>query len=167
MKILGIDPGLQCCGYAVVDVGREREKLLEAGVLKTKASMPIEFRLNQLSNDMRSLLKRFKPNVIAVETLYSHYAHPETAILMAHARGVILQTAAMEKIQIQSFSATRIKKAVTGSGRAGKAQIQRAVQSLLNLPRLPEPPDVADAIAAALCCVNNITTEQQENDSPD
>jgi crossover junction endodeoxyribonuclease RuvC len=92
--------------------------------------------------------------VVAVEELYSHYAHPRTAILMGHARGVILQKCAEAGIEVRSFSATRIKKSITGNGRAKKEQIQRSIQRILGLQQVPEPDDVADAIAAALCCSN-------------
>lgn len=151
MKILGIDPGLQICGYAVVD----GDSLLEAGAIRTNAKSPIEVKLNQIAEDIESLLKKFKPEIVAVEQLYSHYAHPRTAILMGHARGVILQTCAAAGVEVKSFSATRIKKSLTGNGRASKEQMQRTIQTILRLPRLPEPPDVADAIAAALCCANS------------
>jgi crossover junction endodeoxyribonuclease RuvC len=151
MRILGIDPGLQVCGYAVVD----GDSLIEAGAIRTNAKTPIEVKLNQIAEDIESLLKKFTPDVVAVEQLYSHYAHPTTAILMGHARGVILQTCAAAGIEVKSFSATRIKKSLTGNGRASKEQVQRTIKTLLRLPRLPEPPDVADAIAAALCCANN------------
>jgi crossover junction endodeoxyribonuclease RuvC len=90
--------------------------------------------------------------MVAVEELYAHYKHPRTAILMGHARGVILQQASAAGAAVRSFSATRIKKSLTGNGRAGKPQMQRAIQSLLGLAKIPEPPDVADAIAIALCC---------------
>ena len=89
-----------------------------------------------------------------MEGLYAHYKHPRTAILMGHARGVILQQSAAVGAKVRSFSATRIKKSLTGNGRAGKPQMQRAIQSMLGLPQIPEPPDVADAIAVALCCAN-------------
>ena len=150
MRILGIDPGLQVCGYAVVD----GDSLIEAGALRTNAKSPIEAKLNRIAEDIESLLGKFKPEVVAVEELYSHYDHPKTAILMGHARGVILQTCAAAGIEVKNFSATRIKKSLTGNGRASKEQVQRTIQTILRLPRLPEPPDVADAIAAALCCAN-------------
>ena len=156
MKILGIDPGLQVCGYAVIEAVNTGDCLIEAGVVRSDSSESIEQRLNQIAKDMARLLKKFKPDLISVEKLYSHYAHPRTAILMGHARGVILQTAAKADVQVKSFSATRIKKAVTGNGRASKTQIQNAIKSLLGLKEVPEPPDVADAIAAALCCANEI-----------
>ncbi len=156
MRILGIDPGLQVCGYAVLDKNRSAEKLLEAGLVRTDSSASIALRLNQVAKDFQALIKKFSPGLVAVEELYSHYAHPKTAILMGHARGVILQAAAAAEIEVRSFSATRIKKAVTGNGRASKMQVQRAIKSLLGLQKLPAPADVADAIAAALCCANEL-----------
>ncbi len=156
MKILGIDPGLQVCGYAMIELRAGSEELLEAGTLRTDSSVPMEFRLDQIAKDLSSLVKKFSPDIMSVEELYSHYAHPKTAILMGHARGVILQKCAEAAIEVKSFSATRIKKSVTGNGRASKEQIQRTIQTLLSLSTVPEPNDVADAIAAALCCANSI-----------
>ncbi len=156
MRILGIDPGLQVCGYACLETGENKEKLIEAGVFRTDSGLAIETKLNQIAEDTESLLKKFKPEIVAVEELYSHYTHPKTAILMGHARGVILQSCAEAAIKVRSFSATRIKKSITGNGRASKGQIQRTIQTLLSLPCVPEPSDVADAIATALCCANSV-----------
>lgn len=157
MRILGIDPGLQVCGYAYLEAEPNEEKLIEAGVIRTTSGSAIEQKLNRIAEDTRSLLESFKPDVVAVEELYSHYAHPKTAILMGHARGVILQKCAEAVIEVKSFSATRIKKSITGNGRASKEQMQRTIQTILSLPELPEPSDVADAIAAAICCANSIS----------
>jgi crossover junction endodeoxyribonuclease RuvC len=157
MRIVGIDPGLQVCGYAVVESKADRDKLVEAGVFRTDGQLPIETRLYQIAKDTQTLLDKFRPEIVAVEELYSHYAHPRTAILMGHARGVILQKCAEAAVEVKSFSATRIKKSVTGNGRASKEQVQRTIQSLLALPEVPEPNDVADAIAAALCCVSSMS----------
>ena len=156
MKILGIDPGLQVCGYACLEAERGAEKLIEAGVIRTEGDDVLEQRLNRIAEDAESLLSSFAPEVVAVEELYSHYAHPRTAILMGHARGVILQTAQAAQAEVKSFAATRIKKSLTGNGRASKEQMQRAIQSTFSLSELPEPADVADAIAVALCCVNEM-----------
>jgi crossover junction endodeoxyribonuclease RuvC len=158
MRILGIDPGLQVCGYACLETGEDKEKLIEAGVIRTTTGSAIEQKLNRIAEDTQSLLKSFKPDVVAVEELYSHYAHPKTAILMGHARGVILQRCAQAAIEVRSFSATRIKKSITGNGRASKEQVQKTIQTILSLPEIPEPNDVADAIAAALCCANSINS---------
>jgi crossover junction endodeoxyribonuclease RuvC len=155
MRILGIDPGLQVCGYAVIEAGDGTEALVEAGVFRTNSDLTIEEKLNQISQDTKTLLEKFAPQIMAVEQLYSHYAHPRTAILMGHARGVILQKAAEVGIEVRSFSATRIKKSVTGNGRASKEQMQKSIRTVLSLRELPTPSDVADAIAAALCCANS------------
>jgi crossover junction endodeoxyribonuclease RuvC len=158
MRILGIDPGLQVCGYACLDASREQHRLIEAGVMRTPCDLPIEAKLNQIADDTESLLRSFRPEVVAVEELYSHYAHPKTAILMGHARGVILQKCAQEAVEVKSYSATRVKKSLTGNGRASKEQVQRTIQTLLSLPTLPEPNDVADAMAAAMCCANSMNS---------
>jgi len=156
MRILGIDPGLQVCGYACVEASSPGVKLIEGGVIRTTGAKAIETRLNQIAEDIDSLLAKFKPEMVAVEQLYSHYAHPRTAILMGHARGVILQRCAAAGIEVKSFGATRIKKSITGNGHASKEQIQRTIKTLLGLSAVPEPNDVADAIAAAMCCANTM-----------
>ena len=164
MRILGIDPGLQVCGYACLETSGAGERLIEAGVFRTAGDSAIETKLNQIARDTESLLKKFKPEIVAVEELYSHYEHPKTAILMGHARGVILQSCAEADVEVRSFGATRIKKSLTGNGRASKEQVQRTIQTVLSLPQLPEPSDVADAIAAALCCVNELNSIFVTND---
>lgn len=159
MKILGIDPGLRVCGYGCLKTGGSKDKLVEAGVIRTDGKLSMELRLDQIAEDLGLILQNFKPDIVAVEEIYSHYAHPRTAILMGHARGVILQRCAACSIEIKSFSATRIKKSVTGNGRASKGQVQRTIQQILSLADLPEPNDVADAIAAALCCANEASSK--------
>ncbi len=156
MRILGIDPGLQVCGYACIESNGSNPILHEAGVIRTKGSKSIEKRLNQIVTDIDSILEKFKPEIAAIEQLYSHYAHPRTAILMGHARGVILQRCAGAGIEVKSFGATRIKKAITGNGHASKEQMQRTIKTLLGLAAVPEPNDVADAISAAICCAESI-----------
>jgi crossover junction endodeoxyribonuclease RuvC len=159
MKILGIDPGLQVCGYAVIEANSGQEELIEAGVFRTDGSVSLERRLTQIAADTNSILEKFGPGIVAVEELYSHYKHPKTAILLGHARGVILQRTAVTEAEVKSFAATRIKKSLTGNGHASKMQMQRAIQSMLGLSQLPEPADVADAIAVALCCANEMKLE--------
>jgi crossover junction endodeoxyribonuclease RuvC len=154
MKVLGIDPGLQVCGYAVIEVKRLDTKLIEAGVFRTDSKAELATRLCQIAEDIGQVLKSQTPDLVAVEQLYAHYKHPRTAILMGHARGVILQKAAEAGAEVKDFAATRIKKSLTGNGRATKNQMQRAIQTGLALPEMPEPADVADAIAIALCCAS-------------
>ncbi len=154
MRILGIDPGLNICGYACLEARLLRENLVEAGFVRTDRHLSLEQRLQHIAQDLDALLENLRPELVAVEELYAHYAHPRTAILMGHARGVILQRCGARDLEVKSFSATKIKKATTGNGRASKEQIQRSVQHILDLAELPEPNDVADAIAVALCCSN-------------
>ena len=161
MIILGIDPGLQVCGYAVVEAARLETTLVEAGVFRTDGKAELHERLNQIAADIEQVLTAHRPSQVAVEELYAHYKHPRTAILMGHARGVILQQCAETRAEVKSFAATRIKKSLTGNGRASKGQMQRAIRTMLGLSEVPEPADVADAIAIALCCANE---NQRMND---
>ena len=150
--ILGIDPGLQRTGFAFLTQGAdERCRVIEAGVVRLNPRWPIEARLVELQASLDELIAARRPVVLACEQLYAHYKHPRTAILMGHARGVILALAASRGVKITHVAATQVKKMLTGHGRASKVQIQRAVAAMLNLPALPEPHDVADAIAIALC----------------
>jgi crossover junction endodeoxyribonuclease RuvC len=153
-RILGVDPGLQITGYAVIEVAARGPRVCEAGVIRsTEGRHPADMAQRVLSvyNGIVEVVEQFRPHMVAVEQLYAHYDHPRTAILMAHARGVIFLAAAQQKVSVVSYNATRIKKTITGNGRATKDQVQRTIQRELGLPRLPEPPDVADALAAALC----------------
>ncbi|MBC7784968.1 MAG: crossover junction endodeoxyribonuclease RuvC [Burkholderiales bacterium] len=152
MKILGVDPGLLLTGYGVIDFDIRLPKLIDGGVFRFDAKASIPDRLVELEKELEAVVVEHRPDVIAVEQLYSHYAHPRTAILMGHARGVILLVAARRGVQLEQYAANRIKKSLTGNGHAGKLQMQRAIQALWKLPKLPEPPDVADALAVALCC---------------
>ena len=152
MRILGIDPGLRLTGYGVIEWHPVRPKLLDGGVIRLQEKASIPARLVELETELEALFQELKPDVCAIEQLYAHYKHPRTAILMGHARGVILLVAARHRVQIEQFPANRIKQSVTGHGHAKKDQMQRAIQSLWNLKDPPEPPDVADALAIALCC---------------
>ncbi len=150
--VLGIDPGLQRTGYAFVSRASEHAEpdLLEAGVIRLSRRQTLPERLLELETSLQTLLDQHCAAMIACEELYSHYKHPRTAILMAHARGVILALAARRGLGLVSVSATNAKKLLTGNGHASKRQMQRAVLATLHLMCLPEPPDVADAIAIAL-----------------
>ncbi len=150
--VCGIDPGLGTTGYAVVRMNGAQATVQDAGVCRSDAGTSLPDRLASLERDIAAVLGEHQPSVVAVEQLYSHYLHPRTAILMGHARGVILLAAGKAGIEVKSYSATRVKRYLTGNGRATKGQMQRAIQATLGLAKLPEPADVADAIAIALCC---------------
>jgi crossover junction endodeoxyribonuclease RuvC len=151
MKILGIDPGLNTTGYGVLEFSSKQPRLVEAGVVRSKASGTLAERVKEIHNGVADLIAGLKPEVMAIEELYSHYERPTTAILMGHARGVIVLAAAEAGIPVVNYPATQIKKTITGNGHAAKWQMQEAIRRELNLPTLPEPPDVADALAIALC----------------
>jgi len=151
IRILGVDPGLNITGYGVVELGEGGPRLCEAGVIRGKTRGSLTRRLVEIHDGLAEVIAAFQPAAMALEELYSHYARPRTAILMGHARGVICLAAAQAGVPVVHYSATRIKKMLTGSGRAPKAQMQRAIQRELGLVELPEPPDVADALATALC----------------
>jgi len=151
VRIVGVDPGLNLTGYGVIDAADGRVQLCEAGVIRNNSHQSLPQRLLELHDGLCEMLQSLRPEVMAVEDLYSHYREPRTAILMGHARGVICLAAAEAGLPVVHYSATKIKKMLTGSGRAPKEQVQRATQRELGLPHLPEPPDVADALAVALC----------------
>jgi len=153
-RILGIDPGLNITGYAVIEPGERGPRVVEAGIVRAAAGRKkaaLAERLRELYDSIVEVIQQLQPNVMVVEQLYAHYQHPRTAILMAHARGAILLAGSQRDLPVHSYNATQIKKTITGSGRAPKTQMQRAVQRELGLSKLPEPPDVADALAVALC----------------
>ncbi len=151
LRILGIDPGLNTTGYGVIETIDNSVRLLEAGIVRTKARRSMAERLLELHEGLSEVVTAHQPHVMALEQLYSHYERPRTAILMGHARGVICLCAGQAGIEVKSFEPTKVKKLMTGNGRAPKHQIQLAVKIQLNLASLPEPADVADALAIALC----------------
>lgn len=150
-SVLGIDPGLRRTGYAVIAYEGKAATLKEAGVLTTKESDPLELRLMTIYDSVREVIGEFHPDTMVVEKLYSNYIHPLTAVIMGHARGTVLLSASHNHIPVLSYASTRIKKSITGNGRASKMQVQRSIMAFMKLEKLPEPPDVADAIAVALC----------------
>ncbi len=155
-RVLGVDPGLGVTGYAVLrlDKGEYEPSLVEGGILKNDSGAPIEKRLYELHKDLSCIIETNGPHVMAVENLYSHYKHPRTSIIMGHARGVIFLAASQADVPVVSYAATEIKKSLVGAGRATKAQVQSIVQQRMRLHDLPEPADLADAIAVAYCHID-------------
>ncbi|MDX1565245.1 MAG: crossover junction endodeoxyribonuclease RuvC, partial [Phycisphaeraceae bacterium] len=145
-------------GYGCVEChGPRRETtLIEAGVLRFKAQQSLEARLEQLHEAIEGLIEQLRPQRVAVEKLFAHYKHPRTAIVMGHARGVILLAAEQAKLSVEHLPSTEVKKSICGNGHASKQQIQRAVAACYRLPEPPSPPDVADAIAIATTAARRI-----------
>jgi crossover junction endodeoxyribonuclease RuvC len=151
-RVLGIDPGLNVTGYAVVEPSPRGPQVVEAGVIRPAARHEaMGQRLAYLYEGIEETLENYPPESVAIERVHSHIKHPRTSILMAHARGVIVLAAAVRGIPVYGYAASRVKKTLTGSGRAPKPQIQHAIMTELRLDRLPEPHDLADACALALC----------------
>lgn len=154
MRILGVDPGLIRTGYGLIEAeGPDKMKLIEAGVINTLAGDGISKRVADIYGNLTDVIKEYGPEVLVLEKLYSHYKHPATSILMGHARGVVCLACGMNGVRLVNYPSTRIKKAVTGNGRAGKHQVQRMVKALLGLGTTPKPADVSDALAMAISYV--------------
>ena len=156
LRILGVDPGLNTTGYGVIDADRSGLpatpiRLVEAGIVRSRPNASIESRLDEIHKGICEVIESLQPEMVALEQLFSHYERPRTAILMGHARGVICLAAGQAGIDVAHYEPTRVKKVMTGNGRAPKHQIQLAVKLQLGLKEIPEPADVADALAIALC----------------
>jgi crossover junction endodeoxyribonuclease RuvC len=155
-RIIGVDPGLNITGYGVIHIQDGEICLHEAGVIRLPRSRAgnLPERLDSLFDELRRLLEEFCPLMMCLEEVYGHQLYPQTAILMSHARGVICLAARRARVPVVSLPAKRIKQSVTGNGNASKIQVQRAVREFFSLAQTPHPPDVADALAAALCYAN-------------
>ncbi|REJ68309.1 MAG: crossover junction endodeoxyribonuclease RuvC [Planctomycetota bacterium] len=149
-RILGVDPGLNTTGYAVVETDGRQLDVVEAGIVRSRERDELAAKVQAIYDGLADVIRSLQPTVMAIEELYSHYDRPRTSILMGHARGVICLAATQADIAVVNYSATQVKKILTGSGRAPKLQIQEAIQRELQLDQLPEPADVADALAIAL-----------------
>ncbi|NLS45665.1 MAG: crossover junction endodeoxyribonuclease RuvC [Firmicutes bacterium] len=148
---MGIDPGLINTGYGIVDASGKNVCLVEAGLIRTASDTALEIRLKEIYKGITSVIRDYNPSIAVVEDLYTNYRYPRTAVLMGHARGVIFLAASYGDLTVISYPPARVKKALVGTGRAGKAQIQRMVQIRLGLDKVPEPNHIADALALALC----------------
>lgn len=148
--MLGVDPGTTATGYGVVerpDAGPHR--LVECGVIRLPAGDPLERRLAAIHDALTDLIARHRPDVMAVEDVFVA-KNPRGALVLGHARGVILLAAAQAGLAVTSYSPAVIKKAVVGAGAATKEQVQRMIAQLLRLKTAPSPSDAADGVAVAL-----------------
>jgi crossover junction endodeoxyribonuclease RuvC len=161
MRILGIDPGLTITGYGCVDLanGSFDPTLVEAGIIRLASRAPMEDRLEQLFQELTDLIDDLTPDRMVVEKLFAHYKHVRTSILMGHARGVVLLAGRVRGVELGELAATEVKKAVTGRGHASKHQVQHAIATQFAMREVPQPSDVADAIAVALCASRRLACE--------
>ncbi len=151
MKVLGVDPGLTRCGLGVVESsGSQNLSMVGVGVIKTSPDLPLEARLLELENALIDWIDLYKPDVIAVERVFSQL-NVRTAMATGQAAGVALLIAARKGIPVMMHTPSEVKAAVTGSGRADKKQVAQMVQKLLRLDEIPKPVDSTDALALAIC----------------
>jgi crossover junction endodeoxyribonuclease RuvC len=150
-RVLGVDPGLTRCGVGIVEgaIGQPLS-LVGVGVILTPPSAPLEQRLLQLESELEEWISLHNPSVIAVERVFSQH-NVRTVMGTAQAAGVALLVAARRNIPVMMHTPSEVKAAVTGSGRANKAQVAEMVKRLLNLESIPKPVDSTDALALAIC----------------
>lgn len=163
--ILGIDPGLVTTGYGLIEIVPQPQRageriatsavskieLVDAGTIKACATDTLPERLKTLFEGLTEVLDEYKPEAVVIEELFSTYAHPRSALLMAHARGVLMLAAGQTGAPVYTFLPNEIKQVISGNGHATKGAMQAAVRQRLGLAANPEPHDVADALAIALC----------------
>ena len=148
MKVLGIDPGIALTGWAVVEK-KMSPRLAGYGCIKTSPRFSPEARLDKVFEGLRKIIKKYRPDVMAVEKLFFN-TNAKTALKVGEARGVVLLCAARSRLPLSEFTPLQIKSTITGYGRADKKQIQQMVKTLLGLKEIPRPDDAADAVAVAL-----------------
>lgn len=153
MIILGLDPGIAITGYGIIKKDLDVFECLNFGYIKTSQKDSGPERLRLLRAELDHVIKSYKPKVAAIERLF-FASNTKTAISVAQARGVILETLASSRIETCEYTPLQVKQAVTGYGRAEKFQVQKMVKLLLNLEAYPRPDDAADALAVAICCAN-------------
>jgi crossover junction endodeoxyribonuclease RuvC len=151
MRVLGVDPGLTRCGVGIVDgeVGSPIS-LVEVGVILTPVDSPLEQRLLDLDQQLSQWINMWKPDVIAIERVFSQH-NVRTVMGTGQAAGIALLLAAKAGIPVMMHTPSEVKASVTGSGRANKAQVAQMVQKILNLETIPKPVDATDALALAIC----------------
>jgi len=154
VRILGIDPALRTTGYGVIESSRARVRLVEAGIVAPRVGGTLEGRLRELHAGMSDVIEQTQPESIVIEELYTSYRNPATAILMAHARGVLCLAAAQSGVAVYTLGHANVKRALVGSGSARKGQVNAMVTQMLGLRVAPKPDDVSDALALALAFLN-------------
>ncbi len=151
--ILGVDPGIADTGYGVISDDGGKISCLTYGSIKTSPKDDLITRLNSLHKQLTVIIKKYQPEVAAVEELFFS-KNVKTALIVGQARGVILLALSQNKLKVFEFKPAQVKQAVTCYGAADKKQIQKMVQKILKLKEIPKPDDAADALAIAMCALN-------------
>ncbi len=157
MRVLGIDPGIATIGFGVVESEKNQHKLIKCGVISTPAHTSLSSRLEQIYDDMLSILELFQPDAVSIEELFFN-TNITTGIAVAHGRGVILLACRKAGVQVFEYTPLQVKQSVVGYGRAEKRQVMDMVKRLCQLPAAPKPDDAADAVALAICHARSATS---------
>ncbi len=155
MRLLGIDPGTSLIGYGVIDVTGKNYQAVDYGAFRTASNINNAQRVKTVFDFFDKLIKKHHPDQVALESLF-FFKNAKTVIKVSEIRGVLMLVAAANGVEIREFTPLQVKQAVSGYGRAEKKQIQKMVKMILSLKEEPEPDDVADALALAICCANTI-----------
>jgi crossover junction endodeoxyribonuclease RuvC len=155
MIILGIDPGTTTTGFGLIEHINSKLEILDFGIIETKPKIPLPEKLSEIYKDIKKIIKNSKPDKIAIEQLF-FLKNTKTAMAVGQARGIILLAAQDLKIPIHEFTPLQVKSSICGNGHADKLQVQKMVKAILKLKEIPKPDDAADALALAICCVNNM-----------
>jgi crossover junction endodeoxyribonuclease RuvC len=150
MVILGIDPGIALMGYGVICYEGNSPKLMECGVIKTEAGMPLPRRLKIVYENVGALIQKHQPDCIAFEELFAG-KNVKTVIQVAQARGAAMAAAFSTGAELFEYTPMQIKQAVVGYGHADKKQVQEMVRLLVGMNEIIKPDDAADAVACAIC----------------
>ena len=153
MRVLGVDPGTLITGYGVIETENGRLTHICHGSIRSTQGEPMKDRLRKIFDCLQGVIETYKPEVAAIESGFVA-ASVSSALKLGHARGVAILSSACMDLAVFEYAPTKVKMAVTGYGRADKAQIQGMVQRLLNLPEPPKP-DPSDALAVAICHIHS------------
>ena len=160
MRILGIDPGFAITGYSVIDYEGNRFKLITSGAIETKAGVSFPLRLTKIYDDMKMLVNEYKPDAISVEELFFNN-NIKTGINVTQARGIVLLVGCKAGIPTYEYTPLQVKQAVVGYGRAEKKQVQKMVQSILKVEKVPKLDDITDSMAIAICHAHSARFSQK------
>ena len=163
--ILGIDPGTRVTGYGVIRHLGHVSEPIDFGCVRPPAHLPLHERYKIIFEGVERIIEQFSPHAIAIESQFV-MKNAQSALKLGMAKGMVLLAAARHKIPLFEYAPRKAKLAVVGRGGATKSQVQKMIQMLLKLPKLPEPEDAADALALAICCAHHLRLAPCMNVSP-
>lgn len=162
MRILGIDPGTATTGFSIVESIKGKITVLDYGCIRTAAGLPKNIRLQQIAEDLTTIIKKWQPQAGSIEKLFFK-KNIKTAMAVAEARGVVIQKFTENGLDFHEFTPLEIKLAVCGYGKADKRMVQQMLKIMLKMSHIPKPDDAADAIAAAICLANSLAFKNSIN----